>query len=129
MTRSTQAWSCGSFARSNVPWCCWIEPYSVDACARMIMRSCFAASGSRCFGSSAFGWPLRSPTSICSGMFVWSFAQRQNPSSFGKNLSQVSATRGYSGKLCFCQCMAASWYLGGSWSRRSFTRAFYRGKV
>ncbi len=84
MTRSTHAWSSGSCARASVAWCCWIEPNSVDACARRIARSWWAASGSRSFGAVAFGWPFRSPTSMVSETFCAIFAHRQNGSAFGK---------------------------------------------
>ncbi len=94
MTRSTQAWSCGSLARASVAWCCWIEPNSVEACARMIARSSSAAFGSSSVGTIAFGWPVRSPTSIWSGMFCWIRAQRQNGSSLGKYVSHCSSSRG-----------------------------------
>ena len=55
MTRRTQAWSCGSCARASVPWCCWIEPNSVEAWARMIASSSSAAFGSSSFGTTALG--------------------------------------------------------------------------
>ena len=84
MTRRTQAWSCGSFARARVPWCCWMEPNSVEAWARMIASSCCAASGSRPLGAVAFGWPARSPTSIVPETFWAILAQRQKGWSFGK---------------------------------------------
>src|SRR5438552_5567364 len=126
MTRSAHAWSCASCARARVPWCCWIEPNSVDACALICIRRCCAASSGRSFGASAFAAPLRSPTSICVGISSAILAQRQNGSSFGKKRSHSSASFGKSGKLCRCQCSMASWYCFGSVRTSSFTSLAYR---
>src|SRR6266550_2386382 len=126
MTRRAHAWSCCSWARASVPWCCWMEPNSVDACALICIRRCWAASSGRSFGASAFASPLRSPTSISAETSSAIFAQRQNGSSFGKKRSHSSASFGKSGKLWRCQCSIASWYCLGSVRTSSFTPLAYR---